>query len=285
MLSAHALLASQNRPTSWHSAEADSGDGVALLLRARRIHLTKGLSKADADRKQFELRLAAAKAKFPRAMVEVGVALAFGEGVEADPAAAEMWLRRAWTLGQEPDALYNLGLLGLNDRARWPASLELFRRAAAAGCQDAYYNLGVAYHRGAGVEQDLIEAARWFELDASPEAAAKLAEIFGAATEAHPDGDQVAVAKWQRRGCVAGSITACRQLAGSAARGGDRTAAIKWLTAAARLGDSSAYRDLASLARADAANAEAGAERSLGAGSEPEPDRAAQHSAAGRAEL
>ncbi len=37
-----------------------------------------------------------------------------------------------------------------------------FRAAAEQGVAEAQFNLGMAYHRGAGVPQDYAEAAQWF---------------------------------------------------------------------------------------------------------------------------
>jgi hypothetical protein len=119
---------------------------VSLFLQAHRVHLAAGISQAVALRQKYDLLLASARLKFPRAMNEVGVALMDGTGTAPNPEAARMWFRRAWKHG-EPDALYNEGLLHL---AKPAEAVELFHRASDAGSDKAFFNLGVAYQRGVG---------------------------------------------------------------------------------------------------------------------------------------
>ena len=91
---------------------------MAQFLHAHRAHLTvksssnsggsksgsDGNTAADAELRKFELLRAAAKGGLARAMNEVGVAYMEGSGIDPNPTAAQMWLRRAAKLG-EPDAL------------------------------------------------------------------------------------------------------------------------------------------------------------------------------------
>ena len=43
-------------------------------------------------------------------------------------------------------------------------SLEWFEKAAAQGYLDGQFNLGIAYMKGAGVNQDLVRGVAWLEI-------------------------------------------------------------------------------------------------------------------------
>ena len=76
------------------------------------------------------------------------------------------------------------------------------RMAKASGNKaDAYYDLGVAYSTGSGVDYDLVEAHKWFNLAALAgvrEGAALRAEIAGEMSR-----DDIAEAQRQARAWLA----------------------------------------------------------------------------------
>jgi localization factor PodJL len=60
-----------------------------------------------------------------------------------------------------------LGVLladGLEGKPDYAGAARLFRKAAEHGLRDSQYNLAILYTRGLGVENNLIEAYKWFAL-------------------------------------------------------------------------------------------------------------------------
>lgn len=96
-------------------------------------------------------------------------------------AAYKEWLPLA-ELG-DVEAQYNLGVMydeGAGMEQDLAEAAKWYRKAAEQGFMDAQTNLGIMYYHGQGVERDLAEAARWFRKAASQgdsEAAAWLESI------------------------------------------------------------------------------------------------------------
>ena len=59
---------------------------------------------------------------------------------------------------------YARGIMGMPQD--WPKANELFLRAGELGCANAYYNLGVSYEKGRGVEVNKEKAMHYWELAA-----------------------------------------------------------------------------------------------------------------------
>ena len=59
---------------------------------------------------------------------------------------------------------YSEGVHGLS--INHSKALELWKRAAELGCGEAYYNIGVVYYHGEGVERDMNKARHYYELAA-----------------------------------------------------------------------------------------------------------------------
>lgn len=87
-----------------------------------------------------------------------------GRGVEANPAMAAFWYRRAAKLGHV-NAQYNIGVAHANgdgvqknmiDAVRW------WRVAAISGSINAQFNLGIMYLKGDGIRRDASEAVHWW---------------------------------------------------------------------------------------------------------------------------
>ena len=144
--------------STWHLAEAESGDPLAMFLHAKRL----GSPRASA----FWMAKAA-EGGFPRAMNELGQMFKDGNGVGQDTNMALRWFERAThgvAGGGEPDAMYNLGLTRLQSGiGNVEANVALFREAAELGMGLAAVNLGVAYMNGAGVAKNESAALEWFE--------------------------------------------------------------------------------------------------------------------------
>lgn len=214
-------------PTAWHRRPAEDGDAVAQFLHAHRLHqfgvppsrtagnFTLPSTSAtnmpappqggeyDVDpqqlqrgeelaawrlRQRAEWLRRAAEGGFSRAQNELGNAYNTGEGVPMDTKLARQWFEAAARSGQEPDARYNLGLLLLQSGESEARAVGLFRKAAQQGSTEAMYNLGVAYHKGAGgLARDLGQAARYFEMSGDADGlylAATIHEQAGRSTEA-----------------------------------------------------------------------------------------------------
>jgi len=87
-----------------------------------------------------------------------------GRGVEANPAMAAYWYRRAAKRGHV-NAQYNIGVAHANgdgvkknmiDAVRW------WRVAAVSGSVNAQFNLGIMYLKGEGIRRDATEAVHWW---------------------------------------------------------------------------------------------------------------------------
>ena len=59
---------------------------------------------------------------------------------------------------------YDSGIMGMQQD--WSKARELWLRAGELGCHEGYYNLGVAYKNGRGVEVDKMKARHYWELAA-----------------------------------------------------------------------------------------------------------------------
>ena len=162
-----------------------------------------------------------------------------GHGVDIDTKASSMWLKRAAKFG-EADAIYNEGLLHLDTPA---VAVDYFKRAVEAGSHIAYFNLGVAYQRGAGVPVDLDEAARYFIRDGGADASARLAELYKDSTGTRGP-DPASATKWLARACTLGSAPSCFELAEADASSGNMSKAAGWLEKAAEHGDKNAAAQL-----------------------------------------
>jgi TPR repeat protein len=115
----------------------------------------------DAVRHAERLR-SEAEGGSPDAMNDLGTLLQAGEGVEADPAAAEAWFRRAADRGHAA-AMVNLGSLLVGQGAGAEAeALGWFQRAADAGHPAGMRSLGAMYEQGRAVTRNMKLAAIWY---------------------------------------------------------------------------------------------------------------------------
>jgi len=172
--------------------------------------------------------------------------LLFGGGDEDRAAALERLARSA---DEVPAAATVLGGLLLFDPARAVDGVAWLRRAAAAGEASAFWLLGAAHLRGAGVAVDarqarvlMTQAAESGVVAAQLELAQLYADGVGGAR------DEAAAARWERAAADAGSAEGCLRVAArAAARPGGAALAIPWLERAAEAGSEAAARRLAHL--------------------------------------
>jgi TPR repeat protein len=98
-----------------------------------------------------------------KAQVQMGLAYASGDGIEADGNQAVKWFRRAADQGDITGEYY-LGELYATGRGvpvDYVESMKWLRKAAEQGEPRAQYNLGAMYAQGLGVSMDESEAAKW----------------------------------------------------------------------------------------------------------------------------
>jgi TPR repeat protein len=105
----------------------------------------------------------AADTGYASALCELGFCYEHGRGVAEDKAAAVEYYRRAAEAGSAT-ALVNLGLCYANGRGvaeDKAAAVDLYRRAADAGDAHAMFHLGSCYERGCGVIKDKVVAVQY----------------------------------------------------------------------------------------------------------------------------
>jgi TPR repeat protein len=151
-----------------------------------------------------------------KAQVQLGLAYASGDGVEADSLEAVKWFRKAADQG---DALgeYYLGEIygtGRGIPVDYAESLKWLRKAAEQGEAHAQSNLAVMYAQGLGVSKDQTEAAKWMRKAADQGLAAGQ---FGLGSMyAHGKGvpqSSADAATWYRKAADQGDVPAMNNLA------------------------------------------------------------------------
>jgi TPR repeat protein len=154
---------------SWLEKAAASGDVQALYTLGRAMSDSMGQAGPDPVRAADLFRRAAEKGH-SLAGLRYGLALSDGQGVKADPVAAQRWLVEAQQRGI-PEAALALGDLA----ARTPASrdkaanekvvksaLSWYEVAANGGVPSAQFKLANAYFAGVGVARDPAQAQAWY---------------------------------------------------------------------------------------------------------------------------
>lgn len=102
-----------------------------------------------------------------RAQFNLALVYRNGKGVERDNRLAVKWFEAAANclLSAKTNLAYMLEV-GLGTEKNITRAIELYTEAAIANYAPAQYNLAVAYLTGDGVEQDFVQAYKWFELAA-----------------------------------------------------------------------------------------------------------------------
>ena len=226
-------------------AVADRDERAAkLFVVAAKLQAT-GTAAATAEARA--LLTAAADDGSALAAFDLALLLLSGRGGPVDAAAGLGWLERA--AAALPAAAVVLGGVLLFDPARATEGIAWLRQAAAAGDASAFWLLGAAHLRGAGVAADAGQAR--VLLAAAAEAG--LAEAQLELARLYVDGiggarDDAAAARWERAAAEAGSAVGCLRVAErAAARSGGLPHAIPWLVRAAEAGSGEAAARLAQL--------------------------------------
>jgi TPR repeat protein len=100
-------------------------------------------------------------------MVRLGECYQQGEGFKKNYVKASEWFQIAATQGEHTVARFQLGICclklgGFGDESPSREAVEWFKLAAKDGYDPAYYELGLCYQNGVGVDQDHAEAEKWY---------------------------------------------------------------------------------------------------------------------------
>jgi tetratricopeptide (TPR) repeat protein len=127
---------------TWTESAAINGDAVAQFIHAKR-------NSENVTKKEYWLEKSARNG-LARASNELGALYMEGPvGITKNLTLAKQYLIES-SLNNEPEAYYNLGLLGI-ETGNYPEAVKNFEVAATHGLSLAAYNLGVAYYMGAAV--------------------------------------------------------------------------------------------------------------------------------------
>ncbi|ESY64301.1 MULTISPECIES: SEL1-like repeat protein [Mesorhizobium] len=215
---------------------ADAGLPTATYLLA--VLTEHGLGVVRDITAAAQLYQAAAEKGLPSAQFRLGLALIEGGLVDHDPAAGEVWMRRAALAGNIEAASLLGDRYAKTQPPDYAEAATWYRRAAEAGHQAAARALASLYLTGNGVAQDVEEGARLLRASAdggNQEAQIDLANlILGGGGE---PGDRASVAGWFEAAATSGDLIAAFNLGLCFAKGvgvrQDEGQAAQWLRRAA----------------------------------------------------
>jgi len=178
---------------------------LALLL------LPFSCAMAGESARILECRENAAKGD-ASAMTDIGVAYFNGtDGVGQDRAEGLNWFRKAAAAGNE-NAMNNLGIIyrdGLGVEADQVESHAWFMKAAGAGHTPAQFSVGKNYHDGNGVEKDFGEAEKWLlKVDEYPPAVRMLGVLEYSRFRETGEGRPERAAEFMRKAAEMGDVIA-----------------------------------------------------------------------------
>lgn len=104
----------------------------------------------------------------PDALYNLGLLAKNGLGETKDPKAAMLWFRKSAYYGNV-DAAYNLGVMYMSGETGYPSkkdAVDWWKQAAEQGHHESQYNYAVMLALGYGVEQDTQAAMDWWKLSA-----------------------------------------------------------------------------------------------------------------------
>ena len=185
------------------------------------------------------------------ALVRLGGVYKYGHGVQKDVARSIDYLEQAILLDGNDEALLDLGLYYGNgdgvpkDEKK---SYDLMLRSARQGNSMARYNIGWMYHYGRGVESNIQEAVKWYELSAGGyylKAFTNLTAIY------HDSGYYDRMLSWTERYIDAGEPRAFLRMGGYLLEGcgveKDVQKGLEYVQKAAEQNDPLAYYELGRL--------------------------------------
>lgn len=153
---------------SWCKEAVEAGFSGAINYLATLYDDGKAVEQDYA--KAMELLKKAAALNSSSAMYNLGRAFEYGLGVETDPTSAVKWYKKALDSGNT-ESLTKIGLYYFGNPALNPDQTDVdpakaakyFKRAAKEdGSPYTFYNYGILFFYGDGVEQNQPEAYKWF---------------------------------------------------------------------------------------------------------------------------
>ncbi len=145
------------------TVSTDRRSNKGLQRDAYNYEFGKGGKTKDVAR-SFELYQILAKRGYPPGLFGLGVAHAFGKGVEKDFVRARQYFEQA-AAGGHGRALYNLAVIhrkGLGVTKNSTKAMDYMHRAAATGLVNAYHGLGTYYENGLTGQKDKDAAISWY---------------------------------------------------------------------------------------------------------------------------
>eukprot|EP00729_Bicosta_minor_P016507 gene16507-biopygen27206 len=208
---------------TWYRKSAEAGDETAQYNLGNMYHDGKGVEQDHVEAATWFRK--SAEAGNAMAQYNLGIMYRNGEGVEQDDVEAAKWYRKAAEagitmahqvvpkVGKSAEAGYapaqnNLGFAydkGNGVEQDHVEAAKWYRKSAEAGNANAQCNLGFAYRIGEGVEQDHVEAATWFRKSAEAgdaPAQRNLGVMYRIGEGVEQD--QVEAATWFRKSAEAG---------------------------------------------------------------------------------
>ena len=180
---------------------AQAGHAIAQSLLAFQYRFGRGVEQDRAA--AYRWYRAAAEQGLTRAMNDLGEHYRRGWGVEADEDEAYRWFLTSAEAGdaQGAEALARMyrteGLGPYDDDER---AAHWFRVSAEAGWMGGMRGLGDAYRHGRGVEQDRVEALRWYvraeELPRSGDNMGTIMRLIGEMTPAEFQQAEIEFESW-----------------------------------------------------------------------------------------
>lgn len=144
---------------------------TVFLVVAMCVTVCAGDQKYDESTPLEELK-AATEDGDTGAMLEYGMRILQGRGVDTNAVEGLGWLQKAADAG-EAQAWYALGVVyanGIGVGQDMPKGIEYFRKGAEAGDADCQTSMGMLYQAGdripSGIKADPAEAAKWYRMAA-----------------------------------------------------------------------------------------------------------------------
>jgi hypothetical protein len=139
-----------------------------VLYTAYKIYdSSKSKSASDPEQPELELLIAAAEARHPLAMYQLGLINSAGlNRTKINKQAAFYWFSQS-ALAGFAGAQNNLGVLyerGEGVRQSFPEAIYWYTQSAMQGEPTAYLSLGEMFHKGFGVNENPLRAAFWLTL-------------------------------------------------------------------------------------------------------------------------
>ncbi|CAE7397460.1 ybeQ, partial [Symbiodinium pilosum] len=159
----HGVRKDDTQAAVWLRRAAEQLEVEAAYMMGEMYRLGRGVPVDQSEAANWYQR--SAEAGFPKAQYALGMLFLDGAGLRQDLRQAEMWLKFAARQGHA-EAKNNVATM-FAQRGEVDEASKIWEELAQSGEPNAQCNLGMAFLRGAGREQDLEEAHRWLSLAAA----------------------------------------------------------------------------------------------------------------------